>query len=109
MGEVGRGSLFQTGVEPALEAVQGVSRHDLPRQTVPVWSSSREEHLPVLCSAGGDVIAVVVVLPRTTSAACWSWQVARTDGHEAMVEFEKKNLQFGFPAALLKLAIPESP
>ena len=84
------------GVAPELEAVQGVSRHDLPRQTVPVWSSSREEHLPVLCSAGGDIIAVVVVLPRTTSAACWSWQVARADGHETMVEFEKKisNLAF---------------
>ena len=109
-GKGGRGSLFQVGVEPGLEAVQGVSRHDLLWQTAPVWSSSREErHLPVSCPAGGDVKAVVVVFPRTTSAACWSWQVARADGHEAMVEFEKKILQFGFPAALLKLAIPESP
>ena len=90
MGEVGRGSLFQTGVEPALEAVQGVSRHDLPRQAILMWSSSREErHLPVLCPAGGDVIAVVVVLPPAVSAACWSWQVAGADGDGAMVELEK--------------------
>ena len=90
------------GVEPGFEAVKGVSSHDLLRQTVPVWSSSREErHLPVLCPAGGDVIAVVVVLPRATSAACWSWQVAGADGDEAMVELEK-HLQSGFPAALLE-------
>ena len=97
------GSLFLVGVEPALKAVQGVSRHDLLRQTVPVWSSSREErHLPiVLCPAGRDVIAVVVVLPRATSAACWSWQTARADGAEVMLELEK-HLQLGFPASLLK-------
>ena len=35
--EGGRGSLFQVGVEPGLEAGQGVSCHDLLRQTVPVW------------------------------------------------------------------------
>ena len=44
---------------------------------------------------------MVVVLPRATSAACWSWQTARADGAEAMVEVEK-HLQSGFPAALLK-------
>ena len=84
------------GVEPGLEAVQRVSRHDLLRQTVPVWYSSREErHLPVLCPAGGDVIAVVVVLPRATSAACWSWQITGADGDEVMVELEK-HIQSGF-------------
>ena len=84
------------GVEPGLEAVQGVSRHDLLRQTVPVWRSSQEErHLPVLCPAGGDVIAVVIVLPQATSAACWSWQIAGADGDEVMVELEN-NLQLGF-------------
>ena len=64
-GEWGRGErvTFQVGVELGLEAVQGVSCHDLLRQTVPVWYSSREErHLPVLCPAGRDVIAVVVVV-----------------------------------------------
>ena len=46
------------GVEPGLEAVQGVSRHDLLRQTVPVWYGSREErYVPVSCPAGEDVIA----------------------------------------------------
>ena len=89
------------GVEPGLEAVQGVNRHDLLRQVIPVWYSFWEErHLPVLCPAGEDVIAVVVVLPRATSAACWSWQTAGAVGDEAMVEFEK-HLQSGFPAALL--------
>ena len=34
----GEGLLFQVGVEPGLD-VQGVSRHDLLRQTVPVWYS----------------------------------------------------------------------
>ena len=78
------------GVEPGLEAVQCVSHHDLLRQTVPVWSSSREErHLPVLCPAGGDVTAVVVVLPRATSAACWCLQVAGAGGDEAVVELKK--------------------
>ena len=33
-GEGGRGSLFQEGVEPGLEAVRSVSRLDLLRQTV---------------------------------------------------------------------------
>ena len=52
------------GVEPGLEAVQGVSHHNPLRQTVPVWYSSREErHLSVLCPAGGDVIDVVVIPP----------------------------------------------
>ena len=51
------------GVEPGLEAVQGVSHHNPLRQTFPVWYISREERdLPVLCLAGGDVIAVVIVL-----------------------------------------------
>ena len=77
-------------VVSGLEAIQGVSRHDFPRQTVPVRSSSREErHRPVVCPAGGDVIAVVVVLPRATSAACWSWRIAGADGDEAMVEIDK--------------------
>ena len=98
----GRGSLFQVGVEPGLETVEGVSHHDLLRQTVPVWSSSREErHLPVLCPAGGDVTAVVVVLPRATSAACWCLQVAGADGDEVMVQLQK-HLLSGFTAALLK-------
>ena len=78
------------GVEPGPEAVQGVSRHDLLRQTVPVWSSSREErHLLVSCPAGGDVTAVVVVLPRAMSATCWFWQTAGADGDEAKVKVEK--------------------
>ena len=100
----GEGHCFkwELKVEPGLEAVRGVSRHDLLRQTVPVWYSSREErHLSALCPAGGDVIAVVVALPRATSAACWSWQIAGADGDEAIVELEK-HLQSGFPAALLK-------
>ena len=84
------GSLFLVGVEPGLQAVQGVSRHDLLRQTVPVWSSSREERqLPEVSLAGGNVIAAFVVFPPATSAACWSWQTARADGAEAMVELEK--------------------
>ena len=97
------------GVEPGLEAVQDVSRHDLLRQTVPVWYSSREErHLPVLCPTGGDVIAVVVVLPRATSAACWSWQIAGADGDEAMVELE--NISNRASCGVVKeLASPESP
>ena len=67
----GEGLLFQVGVEPGLEAVQGVGRHNLLRQTVPVWYSFQEEqHLPVLCPAGGDVKAVVIVHPRAMSAAC---------------------------------------
>ena len=90
------------GVEPGLEAVQGVSRHDLLWQAIPVWHRSREErHQPVLCPAGGDVIAVIVVLPPATSAACWFWQIAGADGDEAMVELEK-HLQSWFPVALLK-------
>ena len=55
----------------------------------------------MLCPAGGNVIAVVVALPRATSAACWSWQVAEIDGDEAMVEVTK-HLHSGFPVALLK-------
>ena len=67
-------------VVSGLEAIQGVSRHDLLGKATPVWSSSREErHPPVLRPAGGDVIAVVVVLPRATSAAGWSWQEAGAD------------------------------
>ena len=67
-----------------------------------MWSSSREEgQPPVSRPAGGDVIAVVVVLPRATSAACWFWQVAGADGDEAMVDL-KKHLQSGFLVALLK-------
>ena len=50
----------------------------------------------MLCPTGEDIIAVVVVLPRATSAACWSSQVAGADGDEAMVELEK-HLQSGFP------------
>ena len=95
MGKGGEGHCFKW------ELSLDLKHHDL-RQTVPVWSSSREErHLPVLWPAGGDVIAVVVVLPRATSAACWSWQVAGADGDEAMVELEK-HLQSWFPVALLK-------
>ena len=92
----GRGSLFQVGVEPGLETVEGVSHHDLLRQAIPVWYSSWEErHLPVVCLAGGDIIAVVVVLPRATSSACWSWQITGADGDEVMVELEK-HIQSGF-------------
>ena len=90
------------GVEPGLEAVQGVSHHNPLRQTFPVWYISREERdLPVLCLAGGYVIAILDVLPLATFAACYSWKVATADGDEAMVELEK-HFQLGFPAAVLK-------
>lgn len=43
IGEGWRGSLFQVGVQPGLEAVQGVRHHDLLRQAIPVRYISREE------------------------------------------------------------------
>ena len=56
-------SVFQMRDEPAIDSVQDGGYHMFLRLSAPERNCSWEEcFLPVICSAGGDVIAAVVVL-----------------------------------------------
>ena len=58
--------------QSGLKAIQGLGRHNLLRQFIPFWYGPREKcHLPVLRCAGGDVIALVIVVPRAQPALRW--------------------------------------
>ena len=92
----------EMGGQSGLKAFQGLDRHNLLRQFVPFWYGPRKKcHLPVQRCAGGDVIALVVAVPRAQPALRWLGQVLGVDRDEAMVEFVK-DLQTGFLAALLQ-------
>ena len=58
--------------QSGLKAVQGLGRHNLLRQFIPFWYGPRKKcHLPVPRCAGGDVIALVIVVPRAQPALRW--------------------------------------
>ena len=58
--------------QSGFKAIQGLGHHNLLRQFVPFWYGPRKKcHLPVPRCAGGDVIALVIVVPRAQPALRW--------------------------------------